>query len=458
MPGRVLVVDDDRDMCKLVKAHLERRGFEVCWYSSAQEALESLDKELFDVVLADLMMPTVDGLTLCKQVVEIQPDLPVIVITAFGSLETAVAALRAGAFDFVTKPIEMDLLFLAVDRAVKNAELKRQVSILSEAVENRERYGNLLGTSTAIKRLFDQIERVSDSDASVLIMGESGTGKELVATELHKRSRRKQGSFVAINCSALPRELLESELFGHARGAFTDAKSPRKGLLLKSDGGTLFLDEIGELPLTLQPKLLRALEERCFRPLGSDAEIRFDTRLITASNRDLEAALGEGSFRTDLYYRINVIQLEVPPLRKRGNDVLLLARHFVKYFAARAGKPMVGISEAAAAKLLEYEWPGNVRELRNAIERAIALARFSQVALEDLPQKIRGYRRPNAPLEGLQAGHYYPLAEIERRHILQVLEAVDGNKSMAARILGLDRKTLYRKLLQYGHAVEEGGS
>jgi two-component system response regulator HydG len=453
-----LVVDDDRDMCKMVKAHLERRGFEVCWYSSAQEALESLDKELFDVVLADLMMPTVDGLTLCKQVVEVQPDLPVIVITAFGSLETAVAALRAGAFDFVTKPIEMDLLFLAVDRAVKNAELRRQVSILSEAVKNRERYGDLLGKSTAIKRLFDQIERVSDSDASVLIVGESGTGKELVATELHKRGRRKHGSFVAINCSALPRELLESELFGHARGAFTDAKSPRKGLLLKSDGGTLFLDEIGELPLTLQPKLLRALEKRCFRPLGSDTEIRFDTRLITASNRDLEAALAEGSFRTDLYYRINVIQLEVPPLRKRGNDVLLLARHFVEYFAARAGKPMAGISEAAAAKLLEYEWPGNVRELRNAIERAIALARFSQVALEDLPQKIRGYRRPTVPLEGLQAGHYYPLAEIERRHILQVLEAVDGNKSMAARVLGLDRKTLYRKLLQYGDAVEEEGS
>jgi two-component system response regulator HydG len=284
----------------------------------------------------------------------------------------------------------------------------------------------------------------------VLITGESGTGKELVAQALHSRSARANGAFVAINCAAMPDALLESELFGHVKGAFTDARSARAGLFVQASGGTLLLDEVGELSLGLQPKLLRALQERKVRPVGGDTEVPFDARIVAASNRDLETAALEHRFREDLYYRINVIHIDVPPLRARGPDVLLLAQHFVLQFASTFGKQVKGLSKPAAEKLSAYAWPGNVRELQNCIERAVALTRFEEILLEDLPEKVQSYKRSQVVLDSGDPSELVSLDELERRYILRVLEALNGNKTLAAQTLGLDRKTLYRKLQQYG--------
>ena len=448
MNPRVLIVDDERSMCELLEADLRHRDFDVVWHTSAREGFESLGRDAFDIVLTDLKMPEVDGIQFCRQIVAGRPDVPVIVMTAFGSLETAVAAIRAGAYDFITKPVEMDVLALTLQRAVRHRQLQEQVKILSHAVEQASRFEELLGESPVMQTLYDQLRQIADSEASVLITGESGTGKELVARSLHKQSRRRDGPFVAVNCAALPETLLESELFGHTKGAFTDAKTDRKGLFVQATGGTLFFDEIGEMPLSMQPKLLRALEESKVRPVGAQGEVSFDVRILTATNRDLESAVEDGRFREDLFFRINVIQIDVPPLRSRGTDTLLLAQHFVEQFAAHSGKEIVGLSEPVAEKLLAYTWPGNVRELRNVMERAVALTRYSKITAEDLPEKIRDYRSSQVFIGGSDPSELLPMEEVERRYIRHVLQAVDGNKTLAARVLGFDRKTLYRKLRQ----------
>jgi len=446
---RILIVDDQQSMCEMLEADLSLRGFDVAWCTSAEEAFETLRQDPFDVVLTDLKMPGTDGLAFCRRVVENRPDIPVVVMTAFGSMETAVAAIRAGAYDFVTKPIEMDLLALTLQRAFQHRQLQEKVKVLSEAVARTTRFDELLGSSPPMQKLYDQLSRIADSEASVLIAGESGTGKELVARSIHRRSRRREGPFVAVNCAALPDALLESELFGHTRGAFTDARAERKGLFLQAEGGTLLLDEIGEMAPALQPKLLRAIEESRIRPVGGDREVPFDVRLLAATNQDLETAVEEGRFREDLFFRVNVIQLEVPPLRSRGTDTLLLAQHFIETLAARSGKAVVGLSEAVAEKLLAYSWPGNVRELRNVMERAVALTRYDKLAVEDLPEKIRDYQSSQVFVGGDDPSELIPLEEVERRYIRHVMESVGGNKTFAARILGLDRKTLYRKLRAY---------
>ena len=315
MQGRVLIVDDDRGMCEMLEADLNLRDFECTWTTAPQEALQLLKTEGYQAVLTDLQMPGMSGTELCERVVANRPDVPVVVMTAFGSLETAVAAIRAGAYDFVTKPIELDILALALERAVRHHCLQETVKVLSEEVECLKRFDEILGTSPPMQELFDQLSRIADTEASVLITGESGTGKELVARAIHRRSRRSDSPYVAVNCAALPDTLLESELFGHAKGAFTDAHAARKGLFLQAESGTLFLDEIGDFPLTTQAKLLRALEEQKLRPVGGDREQSFDVRILSATNRDLESAVEEGRFREDLYFRINVIQVDVPPLR-----------------------------------------------------------------------------------------------------------------------------------------------
>jgi two-component system response regulator HydG len=409
-----------------------------------------LQDQQFDVVLTDLKMPGVDGIQLCERIVANRPDIPVVVMTAFGSLETAVQAIRAGAYDFITKPVEMDMLALTLQRVADHRALQEKVKLLSEAVERTQRFDEILGASPSMQKLFDQLARIADSETSVLVTGESGTGKEMVAAAIHNKSRRAAAPFVAVNCAALPEALMESELFGHAKGAFTDARADRKGLFLQAEGGTLFLDEIGDLPLPMQAKLLRALEERQLRPVGGDHEVPFDVRLITATNRDLETAVEEQRFREDLFFRVNVIQIDLPPLRARGTDILLLAQHFIELFTARSGKQITGMSEAVAEKLLAYSWPGNIRELRNAVEHAVALARYDKLAVEDLPEKIRAYSGRSVVLAGDNPTELVPIEEVERRYILHVLEAVGGNKTLAARTLGLDRKTLYRKLSQYG--------
>jgi len=454
MNGRILIVDDDQSMCDLLEADLSRRGFQISCFTSADEALHALQEKEFDAVLTDLQMPVMDGLDLCNRIVLNRPDVPVIVITAFGSMETAVKAMRAGAYDFVTKPVEMDILALVLERAVKQRALQEQVKNLSKAVETAKKYDELIGASRSMQKIYHQLSRIANSESTVLITGESGTGKELVARALHRQSGRSAGPFIAVNCAALTGTLLESELFGHTRGAFTDARTARKGLFLQAEGGTLLLDEIGDFPLALQPKLLRALEERSLRPVGGDTEIPFDVRVIATTNRDLESAVEEKLFREDLFFRLNVIQIELPPLRERGTDILLLAQHFIEQFAARADKRVAGISNAAAEKLLDYAWPGNVRELRNAMERAVALTRYENLVIEDLPEKIRSYREEEMII-GSSASDLVSMEETERRYILHVLKSVGGNKAHAARVLGFDRKTLYRKLQFYKIAADE---
>ena len=449
MKGRVLVVDDDASMCDMLVSDLGELGFEVKARTAAPAALEALVASEFDAVVADLNMPGMSGLELCERIVASRPDVPVIVITAFGSIQTAIAAIRSGAYDFVTKPLEVDALGLALERAIQHRRLSDEVRRLRQAVEETRRFGALLGTSPAMRRMYELLDRIADSSASVLIAGETGTGKELVARALHERGRRKAGPFVAVDCASLPEPLLESELFGHVRGAFTDAHAARRGLFVQANGGALFLDEIGDLPLALQAKLLRALQTRSVRPVGANDEVPFDVNLIAATNRDLESAVEEGRFREDLYFRINVIHVEMPPLRARGGDVLLLAQHFVDRYAAQAGKRVTGLSPEAAERLLAYVWPGNVRELENCIERAIALTRHETIGLDDLPEKIRGFQRSHVLVAGDDPSELAPLEEVERRYVLRVMEAVGGSKTLAARVLGIGRKTLYRKLEQY---------
>jgi two-component system, NtrC family, response regulator AtoC len=313
--------------------------------------------------------------------------------------------------------------------------------------------GTLGGTSRAIQKVREQLTRIADADVTVLLTGETGTGKDVAAHALHRHGRRRAGPFVAVNCAAMPEALVESELFGHARGAFTDARTARTGLFVQATGGTLLLDEIGDLPLALQPKLLRALEERTVRPVGGGAEIPFDVRLVTTTNRDLEAAVTQGRFREDLYFRINVIQLKLPPLRTRGSDVLLLAQEFIVRFAEHAGKRVTGLSATAAKRLRSYAWPGNIRELRNCIERAVAVTRFEEIAVNDLPETIQASHHSHVFVENADPLQLVSLAELERRHILRVMEAVGGNKARAARVLRLCRKTLYRKLEHYGRTM-----
>ncbi len=451
MSGRVLIVDDDKEMCRLLETALGKRGYGVSARTTAEEAFDLLGEEDFDVVVSDINMKGMNGLELCARVVQNRPDIPVVVITAFGTFETAVAAIRAGAYDFITKPFEVDVLELTLKRAIQHRVLREEVKRLRRAVEDRERgFEDLIGQSPAMQQVKELVLRVSESDTSVLITGESGTGKEVVARALHQRSRRGGGPFVAINCAAMPETLLESELFGHEKGAFTDAKAKTTGLFVQASGGTLFLDEIGDMPLGLQPKLLRALQERKVRPVGGGAEVPFDARVIAATNRDLETAVDEKRFREDLYYRINVIHVPLPPLRARGNDVLILAQQFLHQFAAQSGKNVVGLSTAAAEKLLSYHWPGNVRELANSIERAVALTQFDRLQVEDLPEKVRDYRPSHIIVASEDASDLVPMEEVERRYVLRVLQAVGGNKTMAAQILGFDRKTLYRKLERYG--------
>ena len=449
MSGRVLIVDDERTMCELVDSVLRKRGYATAWRTNPDEALTLLGSEEFDVVLTDLDMRTMNGLELCERVVASRPDIPVVLVTAFGSMETAVGAIRAGAYDFVTKPVEMDALALVVERAVQHRTLKEEVKRLREAIDGRHVPGGMIGESPAMKKVYDLIERVAESEANVMITGESGTGKELVAHAVHARSLRRDGPFVAVNCAAVPETLLESELFGHSKGAFTDARQSRTGLFVQANGGTLFLDEVAEMPLGVQPKLLRALQERRVRPVGGNLELPFDARLITATNRDLESEVADKRVREDLFYRINVVRIEVPPLRARGNDCLLLAQHFIERAAQRSGKRVVGLVSTAAEKLLSYDWPGNVRELENCMERAVALTRFDQITVEDLPEKVRNYQSSHLVVASDDPTELLPMHEIERRYIQRVLQGVSGNKTQAAKLLGFDRRTLYRKLDRY---------
>ncbi|MGE0709227.1 MAG: sigma-54-dependent transcriptional regulator [Planctomycetota bacterium] len=452
--GRVLVVDDDASLRESLTLGLEAEGFTAEGVGGAEQAWERLRTAPYEAVLTDLRMRGPDGLELCARARDMRPDVPVVVMTAFGDLDAAVGALRAGAYDFIAKPFETRTLALALDRAVQHCRLREELGLLQERLRAAEPFEELLGESAEMRELADQVQRVARTDATVLITGETGVGKELVARALHRRSARAGGPFVALNCAAVPEALLESELFGHARGAFTGALGARRGLFQNARGGTLFLDEVGDMPPLLQAKLLRALQERTVRPVGSDEEVEVDARIVAATHQDLEAAVAERTFRQDLLYRINVIHLRVPPLRERGDDMLLLAQHFLRQLAARDGRGVTGLSPQVADLLLAHDWPGNVRELQNCIERAVALTQHERLVPDDLPPRLR-QPRARAWSEPHEV-ELLPLEAVERRHILGVLGALGGNKARASSVLGIGRKTLYRKLAQYGSPAAEG--
>jgi two-component system response regulator HydG len=448
MSGHVLVVDDDRDLCRLVEHGLARSGFTVTWRTSVREALEVVECELVDAVVTDIdfgVAPT--GLDLCSRILVDRPEMPVAVLTGVGNLDIAVAAIRAGAYDFLTKPLELDALVAAVTRAVRRQAPHDAVAALGVPAASADAPDGLIGDSLAIRRVRDLLARAAAADAAVLIVGESGTGKELVARALHRRSPRRDAPLVAVNCAAIPADLLESELFGHVRGAFSGAHAARSGLFVQADGGTLFLDEIDELPLALQPKLLRALQEQRVRPVGSDAEVPFDARLIVATRRDLHEAVAAGAFRADLAYRIDVLRIELPPLRERDDDVLVLARHFLARAARESGRRVEALSPAAARRLRAHAWPGNVRELENCIAGAVALARWDRLTIDELPEPLR--TPVLASPRGGDRAALEPLEAVEQRHVLAVLARAGNNRSLAAAILGVDRKTLYRKLRRW---------
>jgi two-component system response regulator HydG len=445
MKGSILVVDDDQSMCELVHDALSKHGHDVHFTTSGETALAMVAEQDFDVVVTDLRLANENGLELCDRIVANFPNMPVVVMTAFGTMDTAISAIRAGAYDFVNKPLDMVQLNIIVERAIRFRALEVEVVRLNQEVALSRPIEEMTGKSPVMKRIYELIHQIAATDTTVVITGESGTGKELIARSIHNRSNRK-GPMVAINCAAMPATLLESALFGHVKGAFTDAKSSRDGLFVEADKGTLFLDEIGEMPLEMQSKLLRVLQERRVRPVGGSHETAFDTRIIAATNKDLESAIEDGSFREDLYYRLNVVRIAVPPLRSRGQDILLLAQGFVKNIASRNDKAVKGLSAAVAHRLLEYNWPGNVRELENSIERAIAVTHFEEIILEDLPEKLRDYESDKFVIRGDDPEELPTLDEVEARYIRRVLKAVGGNKSQAALVLGLDRRTLYRRL------------
>ena len=450
--AHILVVEDDAAMRELLRETLDEEGHEVEVAAGGRAGIERVRRGGIDLVVSDVKMPDLDGLDMLREIKAVEPSPHVITITAFGSIDTAIRAVKLGAFDYITKPFEIDQLLLAVQKALSERALRSEVVRLRDEVNRAYGFDNIIGRSPAMQEIFGLIRRVASSAASVLITGESGTGKELVARALHFNSSRKARPFVPVNCAAIPDPLLESELFGHKRGAFTDARTDRTGLFVEADGGTLFLDEIGELSPPLQAKLLRVLQEREVRPLGANKSERVDVRVIAATNRDPEARLREGSFREDLYYRLNVIHLHLPPLRTRVEDILPLAEHFLARAVERADKGEVVLSEPAKKALLGYGWPGNVRELENVVERAVALAETGSVQLEDLPAGVRE-RRTQEDTLAMALGQRLTLGELEREYIQRVVQAEGGNKTRAAQRLGLDRKTLYRKLEEY--AAEE---
>ncbi len=444
--AQVLIVDDDESMCDLLGAQLASRGFAPSSEREPERALQAIESRAFDVVVSDLRMEGMSGLELCERIVAAHPELPVVLLTAHGTLESAVAALRLRAYDFLCKPPDVDALVTVIERAVRHRRLARESLRPGEAeADDAPPFEGIIGTSPPMRELVQLLGRVGAVDASVVLFGESGTGKELAARALHERSERRARPFVALNCAAIPATLLESELFGHVKGAFTDARTDRPGLFERAKGGTVFLDEITELHPTMQPKLLRALQERAVRPVGSDREVPIDVRVIAATNTEMSGAVDAGHFRADLFYRLNVIEIRMPPLREHRSDVPLLAAHLVDRFARKMGRRVAGVSPACMAKLTAYDWPGNVRELANAVERAVALTRSKQIEVEDLPDPVRSHAavRPEAAPEPPE--DLLPLEEVERRYIRRVMAAAGGNKTLAAQILGVHRRTLYRK-------------
>jgi two-component system NtrC family response regulator len=446
----ILIIDDDTSLRRVLEYSLQEAGYAVATASSGDEGLALFDEVSPALVITDMKMPGMDGMQVLKAVKGRSPEVLVIVITAFGTVDIAVEAMKAGAYDYITKPFNRDELRLAVAKALQFSGLAVENKRLKGELADRADFRSLVGSSTAMEKVFGVVRKVADTEASVLISGESGTGKELIARSIHAGSGRSAGPFVAINCAAIPRDLLESELFGHVKGAFTGAIKDKIGRFAQADGGTLFLDEVGELPLELQPKLLRALQERTIEPVGGTKELKLDVRVVAATNLDIEKAMAEGVFREDLYYRLAVIPVLLPPLRQRRDDIPLLLRHF----CIKHGAATVTFDKQSMATLIGYAWPGNVRELENTVERLLILRNGDTITLDDLPDKIRSNSAApgtathsvsvvNLPEEG------YSLEQLEREIVVQALERNGWNQTAAARFLRIPRHTLIYRMEKY---------
>ena len=449
MKPAILVVDDDEVMRQTLSDVLRKRGYAVSTAETGGQTISSIKKQLFDLILLDIRLPDMDGLDVLKRIKEIESDLMVIVMTAYSDVQTAVMAIKSGAYDYIDKPFELEELKILIQKALETQSLKNEIRRLQRQGGERHQDIEIFGNSPLIKNVIELIEMISQTPkTSVLIQGESGTGKELAANAIHYRSKRVNNPLMKINCSAIPENLLETELFGYEKGAFTDAKGMKKGLFELTNGGTVFLDEISEMKSFLQTKLLRVLENQSFMRVGGEREISVDVRIIAATNKNLSALVNAGQFRKDLYYRLKVMVIEMPPLRERSEDILLLANMFIEENNKELGKSVMGISGAAREYLINYGWPGNVRELKNIIERAMILSNGNEILPDHLPIELRksqldeiGDRTSNVADLTLET--------VEKKHIKDVLMMMDGNKSRAARMLGISRSTLREKLKKY---------
>ncbi len=438
---RILIVDDERSVRRSLKEWFLEDGFEVEIAEDGPQALLTMDSGPFDIFIVDLKMPGMDGITLLKQIQEGDKNATVIILTAYASVETAVEALKQGAFDYVTKPVDPDELSNLVRNALRQQDLTEENLRLKERVSEMNLPTPIVGESAGMRRILETIRTVAETDSTVVVLGESGTGKELIARAIHAQSKRRFAPIVAVNCGAIPETLLESELFGHEKGSFTGAQYRRKGKIELANGGTLFLDEIGDITPKMQVDLLRVLETRSFTRLGGNKEIESDFRLVCATNRNLEQLVADGAFREDLYYRIKVFSVEIPPLRERRDDILPLARHFVSKYARSMGKAEKPITPKAQEVMEGYRWPGNVRELENAIERAMVIGKDPEIQSKDLPLQIE---------ENGTTPDSFSLEAMEKDHIIRVLQEMDGNVTRSAKVLGIDRATLYNKMKKYG--------
>ncbi|HTL11494.1 MAG TPA: sigma-54 dependent transcriptional regulator [Bdellovibrionota bacterium] len=457
LKGRLVIVDDDREMRSLLEDYFRNEGLEVTCFSLASDAVTALSpggklgpeqpEGDIDVIISDIKMPQLDGLDFTTKLQGLRPEVPIILITAFGSIETAIDAMRRGAFHYVVKPFKLVEMAVNVDRALEHRKLQRDNTALRQEVKRTWSMGNVIGKSAGMKAVFELVGRVSQATANVLITGESGTGKEMVARAIHDGGPRAQKPFVAINCTAIPETLLESELFGHAKGSFTGAIQRKRGLFEEAEGGTLFLDEIGDMNVQLQSKLLRVIQERKVRAVGENVARDVNVRIVAATHKDLKAAIKDGRFREDLYYRLSVIPIVIPPLRHRKDDIPLLAEHFLKKYAATNNAKVKGFTKRGIAKLVDLKWEGNVRELENVIERAVVLCTGTLIDDGDIPSP----EVANAEtFFGAATGDFPTVTQLEERYIRLVLEKTGGKKDQAAQILGINRRTLYRKEREFG--------
>jgi two-component system response regulator GlrR len=439
---KILVVDDDQNLLKVINMRLEAQGYQVLTAFKMEKAIENAKKEAFDLALVDLKLGAQDGIDLMLELHQVNPEMPVIILTAYGTIDSAVKAMKKGAYSYLTKPFDFDELLLQINSCLEKSSLLKEVTNLRSMVKTKYGFENIIGKSGKMKKVLEQVAQAAESDSSVYIEGESGTGKELIAKILHVASMRKEGPFVAISCAAIPENLLESELFGYEKGAFTGATRSRKGHLSQADKGSLLLDEMSEMPLSMQAKLLRVLQEKEFYPLGGEKLMKMDTRIIVASNKNLSSEVEKGNFREDLFYRIHVIPIKLPPLRERKESIPLLAKHFLKIYSKKIKKKIRGFAPSAIQKLILHSWPGNVRELENTIECAVAMA-TKDVITEDMLLQTRAIEQESLiPLKAAKQN-------FEKNYIIQLIEITQGNVSQAAKLAGKYRADLYDLLRKY---------